>query len=135
MADFLDDDFFNLDEDLFSAPDCFEHSTVIGNKDRICSMQHYAGMLEINHRDYSLISFSENTQVKESVSPRYFNCLGEDALSKNYFHSESFLRNGEINLINSSNKNFCNQNIFELSLSEDLLIDSRMLQNLVNEAR
>lgn len=66
---------------------------------------------------------------------RYFNCLGEDVASKNSFHPESFIECGEISSIHNENAEFCGYTLFDLSLSDDVLLDSKTLQNMVNKSR
>lgn len=74
-------------------------------------------------------------ETKESNQLRYFNCLGEDVINKNSFHPESFIECGEIGSIVNENSEFYGLILFNLNISDDVLIDSQMLQDLVNKAR
>lgn len=56
-------------------------------------------------------------------------------INKNSFHPESFIECGEINLILNENTEFCGLILFNLNISDDVLIDPKMLQDLVNKSR
>lgn len=66
---------------------------------------------------------------------RYLNCTGEDHLNKHTFHAQGFIANDEIKLIECNSRKFHNQKLFDLELSEDVLTDPAILQQLIGKAR
>lgn len=66
---------------------------------------------------------------------RFLNCTGEDQLTKHSFHANGFIANDEIKLIESNLRKFHNQKLFDLEISEDVLTDPTVLQNLLGKAR
>lgn len=81
------------------------------------------------------IIFTGNLDADISHQVRLFNCTGDDIINKHLFHSDGFMENSEIKLIQYNGKTFINQILFDLNLSEDVLTDAKMLQDLLNKAR
>lgn len=124
----FDDDFFELDEDLLNATGYFGQAEE-------SSKQRSLGKI-LQRRPFNVRkSFVGVQEIKESNVLRYFNCLGEDVLSKHAFHPDSFIECSEMRLIESENAEFSEIILFNLNLSNDSLTEPKMLQNLINKCR
>lgn len=82
-----------------------------------------------------LLFQAESQENKIPRCLRYFNCTGEDQLNKLTFDEQSFIANNELKLIGSTTKAYHKQELFGLDLSEDVLTDPQLLQNLLAKAR
>lgn len=130
----LDDDFFELDEDLLNATDFskkFDETGKTMNKFRILIPTNF----NIFMSNIIYVLFSVNCEENISQNVRYLNCTGEDLLNKHAFHTHSFIANDEIKLIESNLKKFHNQKLFDLEFSEDVLTDPTLIQSLLGKAR
>lgn len=126
----LDDDFFELDEDLLNATDFSKKFDETGNIRLLTPSKHvpsYSWKLVLN--------ISVNCEEDISQNVRYLHCIGEDQPNKHSFHTQSFILNDEIKLIESNLKKFHNQKLFDLEFSEDVLTEPALLQSLLGKAR
>lgn len=82
---------------------------------------------------FSCLAESQENKIPRCL--RYFNCTGEDQLHKLTFDEQSFIANNELKLIGSTSKAYYKQELFGLDLSEDVLTDPQLLQNLLAKAR
>lgn len=85
--------------------------------------------------EIGFLNISVNCEEDISQNVRYLHCIGEDQPNKHSFHTQSFILNDEIKLIESNLKKFHNQKLFDLEFSEDVLTEPVLLQSLLGKAR
>lgn len=131
MLAMLDDDFFELDEDLLNASD-----NLVRNDDNTGKSLE-SGFCQSLARSKHKIKFSIQTELQDiDYKILFLNCIGEDSFKKLSFHEDSFIRCFDVQTIsNGAQKRFINQPMFELNLSEDVLTDANVLQMLLSKAR
>lgn len=132
MLAMLDDDFFELDEDLLNASD-----NLVRNDDNTGKRLESGFCQSRGRSKHKIYLFSIQTELQEiDYKILFLNCIGEDSFKKLSFHEDSFIRCFDVRTIsNGAQKRFINQPMFELNLSEDVLKDANVLQMLLSKAR
>lgn len=133
----LDDDIFELDEDLLNATDFSQKFDETGML--LVIHYHHLTTKKINSQFLNLFFiipiYLVNSGEEISQNLRYLNCTGEDHANKHSFDTHSFIVNDEIKLIESNLKKFHSQKLFDLDFSENVLTDPAILQSLLGKAR
>lgn len=148
----LDDDFFDIDEDLLNATEFGrnivdeENGTLSGSSTRLFNTMSITifvmSLLLRSERSndfgfciYVFLGAAPGDIDNISVVLRELNCTGEDQLTNQSFHDKSFIMNNELKLIENRTRKFHNQKLFGMDVAPEVVADIDMLNMLINKAR